>query len=182
MASSSSASGMRVSEVVSTSKASRVAAHTHVAGLGLDDAGTAVAVAAGLVGQERAREAAGIVVELIRSKKMAGRCVCGARAARGGEAGAAAACGSHLPCHASSARSRARRALLLAGAPGTGKTALALGIAQELGPKVPFCPMCVRGARQAALPPRAWRCAATLRPRRLAASFAGWAPRCFLPR
>jgi RuvB-like protein 1 (pontin 52) len=31
------------------------------------------------------------------------------------------------------------RALLLAGAPGTGKTALALGIAQELGSKVPFC-------------------------------------------
>lgn len=30
----------------------------------------------------------------------------------------------------------AGRALLLAGAPGTGKTALALGIAQELGPKV----------------------------------------------
>jgi RuvB-like protein 1 (pontin 52) len=45
------------------------------------------------------------VVELIKSKKMAGR------------------------------------ALLMAGAPGTGKTALALGIAQELGPKVPFCPM-----------------------------------------
>jgi RuvB-like protein 1 (pontin 52) len=35
----------------------------------------------------------------------------------------------------------AGRALLLAGAPGSGKTALALGIAQELGPKVPFCPM-----------------------------------------
>jgi TIP49 P-loop domain len=29
----------------------------------------------------------------------------------------------------------------LAGAPGTGKTALALGISQELGSKVPFCPM-----------------------------------------
>merc|ERR1711865_332 len=35
----------------------------------------------------------------------------------------------------------AGRALLLAGAPGTGKTALALGIAQELGTRVPFCPM-----------------------------------------
>lgn len=35
----------------------------------------------------------------------------------------------------------AGRALLLAGAPGTGKTAIALAIAQELGPKVPFCPM-----------------------------------------
>ena len=30
----------------------------------------------------------------------------------------------------------AGRALLLAGAPGTGKTALALSVAQELGPKV----------------------------------------------
>merc|ERR1719434_261107 len=35
----------------------------------------------------------------------------------------------------------AGRALLLTGAPGTGKTALALGIAQELGTKVPFCPI-----------------------------------------
>lgn len=35
----------------------------------------------------------------------------------------------------------AGRALLLAGAPGTGKTALALAISSELGSKVPFCPM-----------------------------------------
>lgn len=52
-----------------------------------------------------AREACGIVVDLIKSKKMAGK------------------------------------ALLLAGPPGTGKTAIALGVSQELGPKVPFCLM-----------------------------------------
>jgi len=96
---------MKIEEVQSTTKMARVAVHTHIKGLGLDEAGIALPIAAGLVGQERAREAVGVVVDLIQSKKMAGR------------------------------------ALLLAGAPGTGKTALALGLAQELGPKVPFCPM-----------------------------------------
>ena len=67
--------------------------------------GEAQASAAGFAGQEQAREACGVVVDMIRGKKMAGR------------------------------------ALLLAGGPGTGKTALALGIAKELGTKVPFCPM-----------------------------------------
>ena len=96
---------MKIEEVKSTTKAQRVASHTHVKGLGLDGNGLAEQCGAGLVGQEKAREAAGVVVDMIKSKKMAGR------------------------------------ALLLAGAPGTGKTAIALGIAQELGTKVPFCPM-----------------------------------------
>ena len=74
-------------------------------GLGVNEKGSAVPQAAGWVGQESAREACGVVVDMIKEKKMAGR------------------------------------ALLLTGAPGTGKTALALGIAQELGTKVPFCPM-----------------------------------------
>ena len=74
-------------------------------GLGLKDDGDAIDESAGWVGQEQAREACGVVVDMIKQKKMAGR------------------------------------ALLMAGAPGTGKTALALGIAQELGTKVPFCPM-----------------------------------------
>merc|ERR1711985_151465 len=97
--------GMKIEEVKSTTKAQRVAVHTHIKGLGLDEQGNAQQCAAGLCGQEKAREAAGVIVEMIKSKKMAGR------------------------------------ALLLAGAPGTGKTAIALGIAQELGSKVPFCPM-----------------------------------------
>merc|ERR1711966_402467 len=96
---------MKIEEVKSTTKAQRVAVHTHVKGLGLDENGNAIQCAAGLVGQEKAREASGVIVEMIKSKKMAGR------------------------------------ALLLAGAPGTGKTAIALGVAQELGTKVPFCPM-----------------------------------------
>lgn len=62
--------------------------------------GKAKSLAAGFVGQAAAREAAGLVVDMIRQRKMAGR------------------------------------ALLLAGPPGTGKTALALGISQELGSKV----------------------------------------------
>ncbi|CAH8572788.1 unnamed protein product [Schistosoma curassoni] len=96
---------MKIEEVRSTSKTQRIAAHTHIKGLGLDETGTALSNACGLVGQECAREAAGIVVEMIRSKKMAGR------------------------------------AVLMAGPPGTGKTAIALAIAQDLGGKVPFCPM-----------------------------------------
>jgi RuvB-like protein 1 (pontin 52) len=35
----------------------------------------------------------------------------------------------------------AGRAILLAGLPGTAKTAIAMAIAQELGDKIPFIPM-----------------------------------------
>ncbi|KAL0293451.1 UNVERIFIED_CONTAM: RuvB-like protein 1 [Sesamum angustifolium] len=96
---------MKIEEVQSTTKKQRIATHTHIKGLGLEPNGKAMPLAAGFVGQASAREAAGLVVDMIRQKKMAGR------------------------------------ALLLAGPPGTGKTALALGISQELGSKVPFCPM-----------------------------------------
>lgn len=84
----------------------RVSTHSHIRGLGLNDQGEVVdGSSAGLVGQKEAREAAGIVVDLIRLKKLAGR------------------------------------AVLFAGPPGTGKTAIALAISKELGTKVPFCPM-----------------------------------------
>jgi RuvB-like protein 1 (pontin 52) len=47
---------MKIEEVRSTTKTQRVAAHTHVKGLGLDEAGMAIPISAGLVGQEAARE------------------------------------------------------------------------------------------------------------------------------
>jgi len=63
---------MKIEEVHSTARQQRVAAHTHIKGLGLDSQGLANQIGTGMVGQEKAREAAGVVVELIRTKKMAG--------------------------------------------------------------------------------------------------------------
>ena len=47
---------MKIEEVKSTTKTERIAAHSHVKGLGLNDAGEADPVAAGFIGQEKARE------------------------------------------------------------------------------------------------------------------------------
>ncbi|KAI9695193.1 MAG: RuvB ATP-dependent DNA helicase pontin [Bogoriella megaspora] len=94
-----------VSGAKSQSRENRTAAHTHIRGLGLRSDGYADKNGGGFVGQIGAREACGLVVELVKSKKMAGR------------------------------------AVLLAGGPGTGKTALAMAVSQELGAKVPFCPI-----------------------------------------
>ena len=64
---------MRIEEVQSTTKQQRIAVHTHIKGLGIDQEGKALPIASGLVGQEKAREACGLVVDMIKSKKMAGR-------------------------------------------------------------------------------------------------------------
>ena len=47
---------MKIEEVKSTTKTQRIATHSHVKGLGLDEAGNAIQSASGLVGQETARE------------------------------------------------------------------------------------------------------------------------------
>lgn len=47
---------MKIEEVKSTVKTQRIAAHSHVKGLGLNENGDAIPLAAGLVGQTAARE------------------------------------------------------------------------------------------------------------------------------
>ncbi|KAK9496171.1 TIP49 C-terminus-domain-containing protein [Lipomyces doorenjongii] len=96
---------VKINEIKSSQRDNRTAAHTHIKGLGLDEYGLATRVDGGFIGQQNAREACGLIVDMIKAKKMSGR------------------------------------AILLAGGPGTGKTALALAMSQELGPKVPFCPI-----------------------------------------
>ncbi|CDW59954.1 ruvB 1 [Trichuris trichiura] len=93
------------SDVVASTQWQRISAHSHVKDLGLDENRMAKPLGGGFVGQTEARSAAGVIVDLVKQKRMAGR------------------------------------AVLLAGPPATGKTAIALAISQELGTKVPFAPM-----------------------------------------
>jgi hypothetical protein len=138
---------MRIEEVASTTKKQRVATHTHIKGLGLKDDGAALPMASGFVGQEQAREACGVVVDMIRQKVRPPRRRSPATIPPRGDPmlpnrpPVPRHAPHHSPCGPMHAQKMAGRALMLTGAPGTGKTALALGIAQELGTKVPFCPM-----------------------------------------
>jgi len=91
-----------IQDVKDLTKIERIGAHSHIRGLGLDDALEPRQTSQGMVGQTKARKAAGIILEMIKEGKIAGR------------------------------------AILMAGAPGTGKTAIALGMAQSLGADVPF--------------------------------------------
>jgi hypothetical protein len=49
-------SSIKIEEVKSTERLQRIATHTHIKGLGLREDGTATPIAAGLVGQTKARE------------------------------------------------------------------------------------------------------------------------------
>lgn len=95
----------KVQEVREVTRIERIGAHSHIRGLGLDDALEARKVSQGMVGQSSARRAAGIVMEMIKEGKIAGR------------------------------------SILLAGHPGTGKTAIAMAMAQALGVDTPFTSM-----------------------------------------
>lgn len=94
---------MTVSESKELRGLNLIAAHSHIRGLGVDpDTLEPRAASQGLVGQEKARKAAAVILEMIKVGKIAGR------------------------------------AVLIAGPPSTGKTAIAMGMAQSLGPDVPF--------------------------------------------
>jgi len=115
---------MTPSSIKDVTKLERIGAHSHISGLGVNDAleeekvgtagvggvggrsasaGSSNLPSGGLIGQQKARKAMGLVFKLIQQGKIGGR------------------------------------AILLAGPPGSGKTALAMGLAQQLGSEVPFC-------------------------------------------
>ncbi|KAF2581046.1 hypothetical protein F2Q68_00003812 [Brassica cretica] len=93
---------LKLSESRDLTRVERIGAHSHIRGLGLDSSLEARAVSEGMVGQVKARKAAGVILQMIKEGKIAGR------------------------------------AILIAGQPGTGKTAIAMGMAKSLGLETPF--------------------------------------------
>lgn len=106
---------------LSAGKPARIAPHSHIKGLGLTSEGFAAIDGAGFIGQTNAREVRLYIYHLFTRSNLL------------------QACGVVVDLIKS--RKFSGRALLLVGAPGTGKTALALAVSRELGVKVPFCPM-----------------------------------------
>ena len=94
--------GAKLEQIRDITRIERIGAHSHIRGLGLNDALEPRHTSQGMVGQLQARRAAGIILEMIKEGKIAGR------------------------------------AVLIGGQPGTGKTAIAMGMAQSLGPDTPF--------------------------------------------
>lgn len=95
----------KITEAKDVSRLERIDAHSHIRGLGLDDTLEPRKVSQGMVGQQQARKAAGLVLKMIQDGSIAGR------------------------------------AVLIGGQPGTGKTAIAMGLAKSLGEETPFTAM-----------------------------------------
>eukprot|EP01134_Creolimax_fragrantissima_P003250 CFRG3250T1 len=93
---------VKMQEIKDFTSVERIGAHSHIRGLGLDDAMEPRSSSQGMVGQAAARKAAGVICAMAREGAIAGR------------------------------------AVLIAGPPGTGKTALAMAMAQGLGKDTPF--------------------------------------------
>ena len=87
---------------ISESDTISAGAHSHIRGLGLDDRLEPRANSQGLVGQAKARKAAGMILRMVQEGKIAGR------------------------------------AMLFAGPPSTGKTAIALGKQGPILKRIPY--------------------------------------------
>ncbi|GLJ26880.1 hypothetical protein SUGI_0525660 [Cryptomeria japonica] len=66
---------LKVSESKDLTRIERIGAHSHIRGLGLDDTLEAHSVSQGMIGQKSARKAAGVILEMIKEGKIAGRAV-----------------------------------------------------------------------------------------------------------
>lgn len=108
---------------------SLIAAHSHVRGLGVDsDTLEPRNASQGLVGQAKARKAAAVILEMIKAGKIAGRAVLIAGPPR------YVAC----PIPSNNLLPLATLLTLMLRLRSTGKTAIAMGMAQSLGADVPF--------------------------------------------
>jgi RuvB-like protein 2 len=89
--------GARPTHMHGSGSLMKLGAHSHIRGLGLDDRLEPRANSQGMVGQAKARKAAGMVLKMVQEGRIAGR------------------------------------AILFAGPPSTGKTAIALGRFKLIG-------------------------------------------------
>lgn len=62
-------------EVRDLTRIERIGAHSHIRGLGLDDALEPREVSQGMVGQTSARKASGVIFKMIQEGKIAGRAI-----------------------------------------------------------------------------------------------------------
>ena len=72
---SNSGINTKVNEVKDLTRIERIGAHSHIRGLGLDDSLDPRKISQGMVGQSDARRAAGIILNMIREGKIAGRAI-----------------------------------------------------------------------------------------------------------
>ncbi|GMP31218.1 hypothetical protein CsSME_00005526 [Camellia sinensis var. sinensis] len=92
---------LKLSESRDLTRIERIGAHSHIRGLGLDSTLEPRSISEGMVCQTSALKAAGVIVQVVKEGKIAGR------------------------------------AVLLAGQPGIGKTAIVMGMAKSLGQETP---------------------------------------------